>query len=100
MSTQTVEQDEYRAVAEEAGRQLAKQFPDLTVELAGSWVWVSGNTRAHKDELKAAGLNWCRSKSKWYLKGRPSVRFGKRSMDWGYIVFKYGAEAISDEVTA
>ena len=27
-------------------------IPDITVELCGSWIWVSGNTKEHKDLLK------------------------------------------------
>ena len=28
-------------------------FPDIEVELCGSWIWVSGETKAVKDDLKA-----------------------------------------------
>lgn len=27
----------------------------LKIELCGCWLWITGNTRAHKDELKALG---------------------------------------------
>ena len=29
-------------------------LPGLTVELCGSWLWISGETRQNKDALKAA----------------------------------------------
>ena len=38
----------------------------VEVELCGSWLWIGGNTRAHKDELKAAGCRWSSSKKLWY----------------------------------
>ena len=30
----------------------------LEIEICGLWVWVSGNTREHKDALKEAGFYW------------------------------------------
>lgn len=37
-------------------------LPGLTVELCGSWLWISGETRQHKDALKAAGCRWSSNK--------------------------------------
>ena len=28
-------------------------YPDMLIEVCGSWIWVSGNTKEHKDILKA-----------------------------------------------
>ena len=39
-------------------------LPGLTVELCGSWLWISGETRQHKDALKAAGCRWSSSRLK------------------------------------
>lgn len=42
---------------------LAKMNLDgVTIELIGSWLWVSGETKKIKDELKAAGFRWCPKK--------------------------------------
>lgn len=30
-------------------------FPGVEVELCGSWLWLSGQTREYKEELKALG---------------------------------------------
>ena len=30
----------------------------LTVELCGCWLWISGNTKEHKEALKAAGCRF------------------------------------------
>lgn len=37
----------------------------IEVELCGRWLWVSGNTRVHKEALKAAGCKWSHNKSMW-----------------------------------
>ena len=34
----------------------------LVIEICGSWVWITGNTRDHKDALKAAGFKWASKK--------------------------------------
>lgn len=38
---------------------------DLDIEIIGSWIWVTGNTREYKDVLKAAGFRWCNNKVAW-----------------------------------
>ena len=38
----------------------------LRIELCGSWLWIGGDTRTHKDALKALGCRWSKQKSLWY----------------------------------
>ena len=38
----------------------------VNVELCGSWIWATGETRQHKDKLKAAGFRWSQNKLAWY----------------------------------
>ena len=42
------------------------KHPGITVELCGSWLWISGETYGIKDQLKAAGCRWSNSKKMWY----------------------------------
>lgn len=37
----------------------------LEVELCGSWLWIGGNTREHKEKLKSLGCRWCSKKKLW-----------------------------------
>jgi curved DNA-binding protein CbpA len=39
---------------------------NLTIEIVGTWVWVSGNTYAAKEELKKAGFKYAKNKKAWY----------------------------------
>ena len=39
----------------------------LDVEVCGSWVWLSGDTRPYKETLKAVGFRWSKDKCRWYL---------------------------------
>lgn len=38
----------------------------VEIELCGTWLWLSGETRRYKDEIKAAGFKWAKRKSMWY----------------------------------
>lgn len=42
---------------------------DVKIEIIGSWIWLSGNTMTYKDEIKAAGFWWSKSKKAWYYTG-------------------------------
>lgn len=69
---------------------------NLTIEICGSWVWVSGSTKEYKDTLKDAGFKWAPKKKMWYFRPsdvRKSRSFGKFSID--QIREKYGSEKIS-----
>lgn len=55
----------------------------LTIEICGSWIWVSGDTKLHKEILKASGYHWAPKKIMWHW--RPvdykSYSRGKYTMD-------------------
>lgn len=65
----------------------------LTVELCGSWLWISGNTREHKDALKAAGCRWSKQKMMWYWRHPEDKRSYYRSKStMSDIRLKYGPQ--------
>jgi hypothetical protein len=55
----------------------------LTIEICGTWIWVSGDTKPHKEGLKLAGYKWAPVKMMWMWKpeGSKSKGRGKFSMD-------------------
>lgn len=59
-----------RATAESAGDFIQiinalLKLDGLEIELCGRWLWIGGNTREHKEELKTAGCRWSSSKKLW-----------------------------------
>lgn len=42
------------------------QYNDLTIELIGSWLWITGNTKEHKDILKNLNCKFAPKKVAWY----------------------------------
>lgn len=60
------------------------KVPGLVVELCGSWLWISGDTRSNREALKAAGCRWSSSKKMWYWRHQEDGAHwsrGKKSMD-------------------
>lgn len=54
----------------------------LTIEICGSWIWVSGETKPHKEILKAAGYRFAPKKVMWsFCGGKRTTSRGKFSMD-------------------
>lgn len=41
---------------------MLSRYPGLIIELCGVWIWVFGNTKAYKDELKSLGLHYAKKK--------------------------------------
>jgi len=72
----------------------------ITAELCGCWIWISGDTKDHKDALKAAGCSWAPKKGMWYW--RPSYERGKRrgNTPMDRIRETYGSRMIKDDSKA
>ena len=71
----------------------------VTIELIGSWIWLTGNTMQYKEEIKALHFFWSKSKKAWYHNGdsKKSRRRGNYSMDglrnhWGSEVVGTGRD--------
>lgn len=66
----------------------------VEVELCGSWLWIGGNTRAHRDALKAAGCRWSNNKKLWYWRhAEDAHRWHRGSSSIGDIRRKYGSQS-------
>ena len=64
----------------------------LTVELCGRWLWIGGNTREHKDELKACGCRWSSSKKLWsWHFAEDGSHWHKGTKTMAQIRIKYGS---------
>lgn len=66
----------------------------LNIELCGSWLWVSGETRKHRDALKAAGYMWASKKMMWYWRPADAACHCRSRKSMAEIRAKYGSERI------
>lgn len=72
-----------------AARHEIKTLPGITVTLVGAWLWVSGNTKPHREALKAAGFKWSPNKLQWYFAG-VSCASSRGRKSYRQIADKYG----------
>ena len=78
----------------------AEQFKDLiselmkmdeiVIEIIGCFVWVTGNTKPHKEQLKTLKFQWHSKKTAWYLKPEDYKRRSRKDYDLDEIRQMYG----------
>ena len=66
---------------------------DILVEICGSWVWVSGNTKEHKDILKELKFKYAHKKQAWYYHTEPYKKKGKRELTLDQIRDMFGSQS-------
>ena len=67
-------------------------FENIVIEVVGSWIWLSGDTKFIKETLKKLNFKWASKKKMWYygeMKGRNPKQ---KSMD--DIKAKYGCQTV------
>lgn len=62
----------------------------VEIEVIGCFLWVSGNTKPHKDEIKALGFKWHSKKKMWYKSPEDYKRHGKKQYSIEEIRDMYG----------
>ena len=79
--------------------EFALNLEGVDVELMGLWVWLTGNTKAHKDAFKAWNEShelkwrWMHKKQAWAYQGVPS--FNRKETTLDEIRNAYGSQKFS-----
>ncbi|MBO9684269.1 MAG: hypothetical protein J7502_16655 [Flavisolibacter sp.] len=69
-------------------------LPGIVIEIVGHWIWVTGNTRPVKEELKAAHFFFASKKCAWYFRAEEyKTRGSNKSLE--EIRRKYGSEKVN-----
>ena len=71
---------------------------NVTIEIVGNWIWVTGNTYHIKDELKKLGFKWAKNKKAWYFTALPYKKKSKKTMSMNDIKSIYGCETVKKQV--
>lgn len=66
---------------------------DIIIEICGSWLWLTGSTYQVKEQLKAIGCRWSKSKKKWYFTYEPYM-YTRYTISEQARRFKYGSEFV------
>ena len=70
-------------------------FAGCTVEIIGSWIWISGNTKEYKEQIKAiGGFRWSQNKLSWYYHKEPFHKKGDKKLSLDDIRSMFGSEKV------
>jgi hypothetical protein len=83
--------DMFRSIIDEL---MKEKYSAVTVEVVGSWLWLSGETYSVKDSIKELGFKWSAKNKKWYLGEITGKKKG--SLTWDQKVNKYGLNTVKE----
>lgn len=72
-------------------------FDGVHVEIIGSWIWLTGNTMLYKDEIKAAGFWWSKTKKAWYYNGDDKKSRHRGRYNMNELRQKWGSQDVEAE---
>jgi hypothetical protein len=69
----------------------------IIIEVAGRWIWITGETYQYKDYLKSIGCFWAHKKAAWYWRPADAKVKNRRPLSLEQIRYKYGTINIGSE---
>ncbi|MFZ4504548.1 MAG: J domain-containing protein [Methylovulum sp.] len=66
----------------------------VIIEICGNWIWLSGDTRPHKDAIKAAGFWWASKKMQWYLRPADYKSSGRGTYSMDEVRYRHGSTLV------
>lgn len=69
-------------------------FSDITIEIIGNWIWISGNTYQYRKELKELGFKFAGQKKCWYWHSETFRKKSHRKLSMDDIRDYYGSTEI------
>ncbi len=72
---------------------MALRLSDIEIALIGTWIWITGETKQHKEALKAAKCKWHGKRKCWFFTTRKGKWNSKASLSdlastYGYSTFE------------
>lgn len=72
-------------------------FEGITITIAGSWIWISGNTSQYKKDLKTFGFKWASQKKMWYWHSEEYIKKSRKTLSFNDIRDYYGSTEVKTE---
>lgn len=70
---------------------------DVTIEIIGSWIWVTGNTRAVKDQLKSHGFKFSPNKLAWYWQQGDYHKLSRKQFSMDDLRVMFGSDEVEKQ---
>lgn len=67
---------------------------DVTIEICGTWIWVTGNTYPVKEQLKGVDFKFSKNKKAWYWHSEGYVKHGRKKYSLQDIRLMHGSEEV------
>ena len=71
----------------------------ITIEICGTWLWITGNTYPVKDRIKEAGCKFASKKKMWYWRSSDNKTRNKKTYTMEEIRKAHGSRVIDSEGT-
>lgn len=68
------------------------KLKDVDVEICGSWIWCSGNTKPYKEIFRRLAFRWSKVKAAWYFHNEPYRKHHGRELSLDEIRNMYGSK--------
>lgn len=72
-------------------------FTNITIEICGSWLWISGNTYQYRKDLKEFGFKWASQKKQWYWHSETYIKKSRKTLSMDDIRSYYGSTNVKPE---
>lgn len=72
-------------------------FEGVTIEICGSWIWLSGNTYQYRKDVKEIGFKWASQKKQWYWHSDDYVKKNHKTLSMEDIRKKYGSTEVKTD---
>ena len=93
-------QEKESNIADKIQEVLGLHLPNVEVMLIGTWIWVNGDTKPHKESLKNIKFKWHAKRQCWFYSEDKKTRYNNKTSLEG-LASKYGFKSFAqDEQTA
>jgi curved DNA-binding protein CbpA len=73
------------------------RIPDITIEIIGSWLWITGTTKPQKEYFKGLGMQFSFKKQAWFYHVGEYHKFDNRRYSLDQIRNMFGSQKIENE---
>ena len=72
-------------------------YSDITIEIIGNWIWLSGNTYQYKEDFKKFGFKFANGKKAWYWHSEAFRKRSNKKLSMNDIRNYYGSTEVESD---
>lgn len=95
--TYKYDESKEQAIMDKIGELLGLRITGIEIALIGMWVWITGDTKPHKDALKGAGCMWHTKRKCWYWRGEGYKSYRRSKASLSELALRYGCRVFDPQ---